>query len=221
MKPQLSKVRHDYIRYANCWEDADILLEGLNPLPNKRFLSIGSAGDNSFSLLTCDPELVVAVDINLPQLRLIELKKAVFQSLDYSDFLKLLGFKKSKNRLDIFEKIKHNLNYQTVGYWEQHAHQIEEGIIYTGKFEKYFRLFSKKLLPLIHKKKRIAGFFEEKTAEKQIEYYNEKWNNKRWRGFFKLFFSKFVMGRLGRDPQFLKQVEVPVSNIFLKKRQRI
>ena len=29
MSDQLKEVQHDYIRYANCWEDADVLLEGL------------------------------------------------------------------------------------------------------------------------------------------------------------------------------------------------
>jgi S-adenosylmethionine-diacylglycerol 3-amino-3-carboxypropyl transferase len=51
MEKQLQKVRHDYLRYANCWEDADILLAGLDIKTGDLVLSIGSAGDNSFSLL--------------------------------------------------------------------------------------------------------------------------------------------------------------------------
>lgn len=38
-------------------------------------LSVCSGGDNSFSLLTNEPSLVVAVDINKTQLYLAELKK--------------------------------------------------------------------------------------------------------------------------------------------------
>ena len=41
----------DLIRYANCWEDADVLLDALQPKPGDRILSIASAGDNSLSLL--------------------------------------------------------------------------------------------------------------------------------------------------------------------------
>ena len=80
MKEQLKNVKHDYIRYANCWEDPDVLLEALDVQENDKVLSIGSAGDNSFSLLSKNPKLVVAVDINPIQLNLIELKKAVFSS---------------------------------------------------------------------------------------------------------------------------------------------
>jgi len=61
MGKQLKSVKHDYIRYANCWEDADILLEGLNPEQGAKILSIGSAGDNSFAFLANNPEVVVAV----------------------------------------------------------------------------------------------------------------------------------------------------------------
>ena len=51
MKPtHLQNVRFDYIRYANCWEDADVLLEALQPNSTSEIISIGSAGDNCFAL---------------------------------------------------------------------------------------------------------------------------------------------------------------------------
>ena len=85
-------VNFGIIRYANCWEDADILLEGLSPAKGSKILSIGSAGDNSFSLLTTDPEIVVAVDVNEIQLFLIELKRACFLNLEREETLAFLGF---------------------------------------------------------------------------------------------------------------------------------
>jgi S-adenosylmethionine:diacylglycerol 3-amino-3-carboxypropyl transferase len=41
----------DRVRYANCWEDADILCEALQPQPGSRILSIASAGDNVLAVL--------------------------------------------------------------------------------------------------------------------------------------------------------------------------
>ena len=102
MSKQLKNVSHDYIRYANCWEDADILLQALKIEPKDRVLSIGSAGDNSFSMLIGDPELVVAVDINPVQLNLIELKKAAFKELNYLEFLQFLGFNDCEDRWQLF-----------------------------------------------------------------------------------------------------------------------
>ncbi|EAY24086.1 DUF3419 family protein, partial [Microscilla marina] len=214
MSEQLKKVRHDYIRYANCWEDADILLDALQVGNDDRVLSIGSAGDNSFSMLAQDAELVVAVDINPVQLNLIELKKAAIATLNHQEFLQFLGFEECEQRWELFQTVKSELSSEIASFWSNRRQEIEEGIIYQGKFEKYFKLFHKKVLPLIHTKKRIRRLFELKSANEQAEYFNASWNNRRWRLLFKIFFSRFVMGRLGRDPQFLKEVEVPVSTFI-------
>ncbi|MEM8525730.1 MAG: DUF3419 family protein [Bacteroidota bacterium] len=217
---QLKNVRHDYIRYANCWEDADVLLEGLQVEKGDCVLSIGSAGDNSFSLLTGDPELVVAVDINPIQLRLIALKKAAIEALEYKDFLQFLGFQACENRLELWEQVKTFLSSDLQQFWSTRSEEIEQGIIHQGKFERYFQLFHSKVLPLIHTSKRIRTLFEEKSEKAQANFYQKRWNNLRWRSLFKVFFSKFVMGKLGRDPQFLKEVEVPVSTFILQQSER-
>ncbi len=217
MTKQLNDVRHDYIRYANCWEDADILLEGLDVKAGDKVLSVGSAGDNSFSILVKNPSLVVAVDINAVQLNLIELKRAAFINLNYSEFLEFLGFAKSDQRLNYFVALKDSLSQEVSDYWEEHLDQIEKGIIYEGKFEKYFHLFKSYVLPLIHTKKRIETLFTPKSAEEHRVFYTKKWNNFRWRLLFKVFFSKFVMGRFGRDPKFLNEVKVTVSEFIFNK----
>ena len=90
-KQLTEKVAFDLIRYANCWEDPEVLLQGLNAPPGSKILSVGSAGDNSFSLLTTDPELVVAVDVNQIQLHLIELKKVCFAQLSHAEMICFLG----------------------------------------------------------------------------------------------------------------------------------
>jgi S-adenosylmethionine-diacylglycerol 3-amino-3-carboxypropyl transferase len=215
MREQLNEVRHDYIRYANCWEDADVLIEGLKVQPGDRVLSIGSAGDNSFSLLVNDPELLVAVDINPIQLNLIELKKAAIIALDHESFLQFLGFRITSNRRELFQKVKEHLSVEMQQFWDTRMDDLEAGIIYQGKFERYFKLFHTKILPLIHTKKRINRLFAEKDTNQQKLFYREKWNNRRWRMLFKVFFSKFLMGRIGRDPEFLKEVKVPVSTFIL------
>lgn len=220
MKKQLEKVDHDYIRYANCWEDADVLVEGLKIVSGDKVLSIGSAGDNSFSLLCGDPELVLAVDINAVQLQLIELKKAAFLAFDHAEFLAFLGFRESKGRLELYEKVKEHLSESQLTFWNERLTELDNGIIYAGKFERYFKLFRTRLLPLIHSKKTIDELFEAKTSEQQKQFYTKKWNNWRWKLLFKIFFSKFVMGVFGRDPAFLKEVEVPVGTFIFGQAER-
>jgi len=216
METHLKQVDHGYIRYANCWEDADLLLSGLEIQKGDKVLSIGSAGDNSFSLLTGTPELVVAVDINKVQLNLIELKKAAFKALGYSEFLSFLGFTDSDDRITSFAKVALFLNREQKMFWATRVEEIEAGIIYQGKFEKYFHTFKNKVLPFVHSEEKIDGLFEEKDRVSQEKFFAKKWNSFKWRGLFKLFFSKFVMGRLGRDPKFLEEVEVPVSDFILQ-----
>jgi S-adenosylmethionine-diacylglycerol 3-amino-3-carboxypropyl transferase len=221
MEKQLTeKVSFDFIRYANCWEDADILLKGLNPAPGSKILSIGSAGDNSFSLLTTDPQLVVAVDVNKIQLYLIELKKACILHLSYAEVLQFLGFRPSDKREETFNRMKQHLTEEVQTYWQKNIAQIRQGIISQGKFEKYFQLFSGKILPWIHSGNTIEKLFATKDSAAQKEFYDKQWNSWRWRLLFKIFFSKYVMGKYGRDPEFLKEVKVPVGEHIFQKAGR-
>ncbi len=210
-------VDFDLIRYANCWEDADILLAGLKPKPGDKILSIGSAGDNSFSLLVADPEMVVAVDVNRIQLNLIELKKACFKRLSHPEMLAFLGFTDGSSRKETFDSIKDILPEDVKTYWELNIQQIEEGIIHQGKFEKYFQLFAAKILPWIHSKKTTEKLLALKSEVEQEQFYHKKWNSWRWRLLFKIFFSKYVMGKYGRDPEFLKEVKVNVGQTIFQK----
>ena len=210
-------IDNSYLRYANCWEDADVLIEGLNLQEGDSILSIGSGGDNSFSLLINNPKLVVAVDINENQLKLIELKKAAFKSLNYSEFITFLGFTDTEKRMGLYQKVRGLLSEDDKNYWDERKEEIEVGIINQGKFEKYFKIFRNKILPKVHSKKKVDKLFEIKSSERQEIFFYNKWNTWRWRLLFKVFFSKYVMGKFGRDPKFLKQVTVPVSSYILNK----
>lgn len=217
MTKQLENIKHDYIRYANCWEDADLLLESLDIKSTDKILSIASAGDNSFSLLTKDPELVLAVDINAVQLNMVELKKVAIAHFSYDDFLKFLGFTNCDSRWEMFLSIESKLPASGRLYWNEQQELINAGIIHQGKFEKYFQFFHTKILPHIHSKKTIAELFETKSDKEQQIFFTKKWNNWRWNMLFKVFFSKYVLGKYGRDPEFLKEVQVPVSTFILNK----
>src|SRR5216684_1368819 len=64
------------IRYAQCWEDADILLEGLDIQPGDICLAIASAGDNALAMLSRAPQRVIALDLSPAQLACVELRVA-------------------------------------------------------------------------------------------------------------------------------------------------
>ncbi len=216
------RAKFNFIRYANVWEDAEALLESLQCAPNSNILSVASAGDNCFSLLTTQPKQVIAADINELQLWLVELKRAAIKNLSHKDCLHFLGFTPSTNRKEVLSMLEQDLSPDAKKYFREHIHDVELGIVHQGKFERYFQTFAKKILPLIHNKKTIALLLEPKSEQAQIEFYTHRWNTWRWRLLFKIFFSKWIMGRLGRDPEFLNEVKIPVSRfIFLKAEQHL
>jgi S-adenosylmethionine-diacylglycerol 3-amino-3-carboxypropyl transferase len=216
----MSALKQPILRYANCWEDADILLEGLNPDTASRILSIGSAGDNCFSLLKSDPSEVVALDINCIQLHLIELKKAAIAQFNREETILFLGFEADQNRLQKYQLIRNRLSDTARTHWDSHTSDIERGVIFTGKFERYFRKFCHWILPIIHRKSTIQDFFYPKSEQEQIAFYNKNWNTWSWRILFKIYFSKYMMAKIGRDPEFLNEVALNVGDHIFERAER-
>lgn len=221
MKSEVKENRVDFslIRYSQCWEDTEVLLESLDIQENDICFGILSAGDNVFSMLAENPKKVVALDISFPQIALAKLKKEVFNSLSYEEMLEFTGVMKSDKRVKIYDRIRENLDKEVKEYWDFNKDAIEKGIIHTGKFEKFFKIFREKILPFVHSKKRIEKLLEKKSRQERIEYYDKYWNNFRWKLMFKLFFSKYIVGKLGRDKEFFRYAEKNISE-EMKERSR-
>jgi S-adenosylmethionine-diacylglycerol 3-amino-3-carboxypropyl transferase len=206
----------DFVRYANCWEDADILVDALQPRPGTRVLSIASAGDNSLALLAEGAD-VVAVDLSTAQLACLELRCAAFRQLDYDELLAFLGVRDTDDRLATYAALKSDLSPTSRAFWAAHPQHVAGGIVHAGKFEEYFHMFRTRVLPLIHSQKTIARLLEPKDAAARETFWNNSWNNWRWRLLFRIFFSRFLMGRLGRDPEFFRYVEGSVSGRIMQR----
>src|SRR5437868_2114323 len=94
------------IRYAQCWEDADILLEGLDVRPGDVCLSIASAGDNTLALLTRRPARVIALDLSAAQLACLELRVAAYRRLEHGELLELIGSVPSRRRRALYRRLR-------------------------------------------------------------------------------------------------------------------
>ena len=217
-----NKVDFSIIRYSQCWEDTEILLEALDINENDICLGIASAGDNIFSMLSKNPKKVIAIDLSLPQLYLLELKRDIIRKFDYQEMILFFGVisrdnKKNtkKIRKEMYEEIRKNLQEKTKEYWDYNIKIIERGINHAGKLEKFFRIFNHKILPFIHSKKTINKFIEKKSLEERKKFYDKKWENFRWKLTFRIFFSNLVIGKLGRDKEFFKYVEKDIATTML------
>lgn len=204
------------VRYANCWEDADVLLAAA-PADDKHCLSIGSAGDNSFSLLAAGAKSVHVVEMNPAQIACIKLRRAAYLCLDHPGFLALLGetTAPAAQRHALFQRCIPQLDTASIAYWNHNPIAINQGFARDGKFENYFTLFRNRVLPLVHNQRRIHDLLEPKSHADRESFYLSTWNTWRWKTLFRVFFSRFSMGRLGRDPAFFKYVEGSVADRIL------
>jgi S-adenosylmethionine-diacylglycerol 3-amino-3-carboxypropyl transferase len=195
------------IRYAQCWEDADILLEGLDVQPGDTCLSIASAGDNTLALLSKQPAHVIALDMSAAQLACLELRVAAYRTLAHGELLELMGSRPSTRRADLYRRCRNQLTPEVRRFWDARSSEIAAGIGGAGKFERYFALFRRRLLPLVHSRASIARLLHGGTYQERQVFYEQQWDTWRWRTMFQLFFSRAVLGRKGRDPRFFQYVD--------------
>ena len=196
-----------FVRYAQCWEDADILLEALDVREGDVCLSIASAGDNSLSLLSRGPARVIAVDMNPAQLACLALRVAAYRMLDHDELLQLIGSRECDDREALYRRCRSVLEDEARAFWDARLQLVRAGIGIAGKFEDYFAAFRNKVLPWIHPPRRVEQLLAGGTAEERHRFYN--------RLLFRFFLSRFVMGRMGRDPAFFRYVEGSVAERIL------
>lgn len=203
------------LRYAQSWEDADILLEALDVGPGDTCLSIASAGDNTFSLLSRGPARVIAVDLNPVQLAAVELRAAAYRTLSHAELLELIGSRPSGRRLALYGRCRAQISAGARGFWDAAPEAVRGGIGGAGRFERYFRIFRNRVLPLVHRRRTVRSLLEPRTPAERRAFYDGTWDTLPWRLLFRAFFSEWVLGRLGRDPGLLRYAEGSVAGHLL------
>ncbi len=205
-----------HIRYAQCWEDADVLVEGLDVQPGDVCLSIASAGDNALALLTRDPGRVIAIDLSAAQLACLALRVAAYRTLSHSEVLELVGSEPSSRRRALYRRCRPRLEAQATRFWDDRLSLVDHGIGAAGRFERYLRLFRRFVLPLTQSSDRVDRLLQEhQSVDERRRFYDAEWNHWRWRLLFRGFFSQFLLGRLGRDPSFFEHVSGSVADRLL------
>ena len=205
------------IRYAQVWEDADVLLEGLDVRPGDVCVSIASAGDNALALLTKDPSRVIALDLSPAQLFCLELRVAAYRNVTHGELLELIGSRPSTRRAGIYDRCRPALGDAARAFWDGRRRDLDNGIGSLGKFERYFELFRHRVLPLVHRRSTVLELLRPRSPAERQRFYDRRWDTWRWRLLFRIFFSRAVMGRLGRDPEFFRYVETDVAGSILRR----
>ena len=209
--------------YSRCWEDHDTLRRGLRIQPGDRVLSIASAGDNSFALLLDDPASVTMLDRNTTQLALCRLKIACIRQLEPRTARRFLGYEAApgSERLATFEALASELPERDRATLRAAPGALVAGICNVGKFERYLASFRRFVLPLVQWPSTVRRIAEMTDLGEQRALYEEKWDSRRWRTLFRIFFGRRVMERRGRQKEFFDHVEEQsVGDVFRRRAKK-
>ncbi len=176
-------------------------------------MSICSAGDNALAMLALDPARVVVVDLSPAQIACLHLRIGAFRNLEHPEFLELMGSRPSQQRGALLTRAVADLEPQTQDFWSDLEEiVVKHGAGAAGKFERYFRIFQSRLLPLVHSRRTIDDIFVSRPRPEREVFLDTRFNTWRWRLLLKVFFSNFVMGRMGRDKAFFDHVDGSLSD---------
>lgn len=215
-----SRMDFSQLRYAQCWEDADVLLEALAVRPGDTCLSIASGGDNTLALLSRCPARVIALDLSPAQLAALEVRVAAFRALTHAELLELMGSRPSDRRLVLYGRCRALLKPEARDFWDARVDDIVHGLGGAGRFERYLALFARRVLPLVHSRTRVAKLLIGGPSPVRERFYDRHWDTLRWRTIFRIFFSRLVLGRLGRDPALFAHVDACVADRLLAAARR-
>ena len=194
----MTSIHKNTIRYSQTWEDSEIVLQALDIQQNDVVFSIASGGENVFAIISKTENDVFAIDYNPLQIFIAELKLIAIKNLDIEQYLKFIGIKKSKNRKQVFNQLSSQLSEECKLYFQNEQKSIKKGIIHIGKFEKYLRIFSKFIIPILISSFTLKKAINSDNKKYQHKNYQKIWNNWRWRLIGELFFGKSVMQKMGR-----------------------
>jgi S-adenosylmethionine-diacylglycerol 3-amino-3-carboxypropyl transferase len=195
----LTKRTVDCLRYGVVWEDAHVLCEALRPVAKGgTLLSVASAGDNTLSLLTLDPQRVIAVDISAAQLAALALRVGAIATLSDSETRHFLGTDGIPDigRLTTYDRIRQSLSPSARAFWDARPDDICRGVIHAGRFERYLRFFRRCILPLSVPRAAIRQILLNINPREKEHIYDTRWDTWRWRLACRLFFSSAVLSQV-------------------------
>ena len=191
------------------------------PAPARSYLSIASAGDNSLSLLTLDPKHVLAIDRNPAQIALAFFKKCLLQRFDIKAIYGMLGVRSWPDRSNWYRRnLRPYLPEWVREFWDDHHRLIDSGVIHAGRFERYFRIYRRVILPLVTRRSHLRRLLQSKSLEEQARFFSEVLYAPYKERIFRLFFGRSVMSRLGRSKEQFAYVEGDISDEIIRRLTR-
>jgi S-adenosylmethionine-diacylglycerol 3-amino-3-carboxypropyl transferase len=169
----------DRINYSSCNEDSASELAALQPGPGKMLVCITAGGGRVLDLLIDQPGEVWAVDVNIWQNYLLDLKIAAMKSLDYPDFLAFLGDRPSDHRWRTYGDVEHQLSPEARRFFNARPDIVRKGVLFQGHLERRLSVISKIIGLAWHKNR--EKLFEFQDLSKQRDFLTATWDAPLWR----------------------------------------
>ncbi len=209
------------VRYAQCWEDTEVLLAGLAVQPGDVCLSVASAGENALSLLTAYPAKVFAVDLNPAQLAMLELRVAAYRLLSYDDLLVFMGSRRGQHRVGLYHNCRRLLSRHAQSYWDDRLEDIAHGLGSAGKFEHILQRLRTCFVPLAHNRSVINELLQPRSRGERHAFFREVWDTPMRRLLVRLFLPRLVHARTGNGVSFLPSFDVNHGRRVAERTQRL
>lgn len=202
--------RTDRLYFAQVREDPLLEIDALHPAENDTIVVVGSGGCTALSLLAAGAGHVVAVDMNMTQNHMLELKAVACDTLDSARLLGFLGGApmRSNVRLRIYAELRALLTPAAAAYWDGNAASIADGVLNAGVSERFIDLIVRAVKILIHNRARIDRLLACETLAEQRTFFHAEWNSRRWKMLFRVLMNRRVFKRT-YDPGFFENVENP------------
>ena len=183
------------INYSQSWEDPAVLREALRVDSADTVLSVTSGGDNTLALLLDDPKRIVSVDSNPAQTELLRLKIAAIRSYSYGELLTFLGYRSASvdARARLSEKLVQRLPRGDL------LEPVPDGVVHSGKFDRFLLFFSSRVLPLIHSQSEAVALCDSRSLADQMEFFQKRWNTWRWRLAFRFMAGEAMLRSFARQ----------------------
>jgi S-adenosylmethionine-diacylglycerol 3-amino-3-carboxypropyl transferase len=193
------------LNYSSCNEDWRTERRALQVGPGDRVFCVTGSGDRPLHLLLDDPASISAVDLNPSQNHLLRLKASAISAFDYDTYASFLGLIPGNHRKELLLELAGRMEPALRRHWLTHRDAVYAGILYQGRWERYYRRISRiarTLRPLA-----INRLFEIRDLDQQNEFIRKVWDKPRWRLIFDILcrrtFSRMFFG----DPAFFTHVD--------------
>ncbi len=203
------------IRYSQVWEDHAVLTSALRIGPDDDVLSICSAGCNALACLLAGARRVVAIDISAAQAALFRLKLAAIAHLDHTELLVLLGVEPG-DAVAAYTAVRSHLDEETRGFWDARHALLAEGVVHSGRLERYFRGFQTEHLARLVEPGVIERLVSFTDVAAQGAYFDAHVDSPAFEAAYIAYFGQENLANRGRDPaQFRHVTEGDVGAVFL------